>query len=189
VDINENTASHNSAGRVARLGDRAFAAILDLFIPMPLLFTIGTLEAICARAVTDDGSYSLTGGPALLAMTLMFLVWMSYVVVAEYRFDGTPGKHIMGIAARTDDRRPLTLLQALARNLARVVDAIGLYLVGFLFALSSTRSQRIGDRLANTVVFELDKSDRVMGILCGIAVFVVGIFANMLALHLAAART
>jgi uncharacterized RDD family membrane protein YckC len=156
---------------------------------MPLLFTIGTLEAIWIRAVTDDGSYSVTGGPALLSMTLMFLVWMSYAVVAEYRFDGTLGKHIMGIATRTDDRRPITLFQSLVRNVARVVDAIGLYLIGFLVALSSTRSQRIGDRLANTVVFELDKSDRVMGILCGIAVFVVGIFANMLALHLAAART
>jgi hypothetical protein len=76
----------------------------------------------------------------------------------------------------------------MVRNLARVVDAIGLYLVGFLVALNSKKSQRIGDRLANTVVFELEKSDRIMGVLCGIAVFLVGIFANMLAMHLAAGQ-
>jgi uncharacterized RDD family membrane protein YckC len=155
---------------------------------MPLLFLIGRLVAICLNAVDDDGSYSLHGGPALLVITLMFLAWMIYAVVAEFRFDGTLGKQIMGIAARTDDRRPLTLFQALVRNLARIVDAIGLYLVGFLVALSSKQSQRVGDRLANTIVFELEKSDRLMGVLYGIAIFTVGIFANVLAVHLTAGR-
>jgi uncharacterized RDD family membrane protein YckC len=179
--------SVDTVSRVARLGDRAFAAFLDFFIPMPLLGLIGTLEAVHVNAI-DDGSYSLTGAPALLAMVLMFLAWMTYAVVAEFQFDGTIGKHIMGIAARTCDRRSLTLLQALVRNLARVVDAVGLYLVGFLVALDSKSSQRIGDRLANTAVFEREKSDRMVGVLYGIAVFVVGIFANLLAFHLAASQ-
>ena len=188
VDINENVVRYKPAARVARLGDRAIAAFLDTIIPMPFIFFIMTLEAVHIRAVTDDGSYSIVGGPALLAMTLMFLVWMTYAIVAEYRFDGTLGKHIMGVVARTEDRRPITLLQAIIRNLARTVDAIGLYLVGFIVALPSTRSQRIGDRLAKTIVFELDKPDRVYALLLGIAVFVVGIFSNVLTLHLAAGR-
>lgn len=188
VAITNTVSSVNNVSRVARLGDRAVAAFLDAFIPMPLLFTINTLEAIRLRAVDNDGSYSLNGGAALVGITSMFLFWMTYVVVAEFRFDGTIGKQIMGITIRTGDRRPITLLQALVRNLARIVDAIGLYLVGFLVALNSKKSQRIGDRLANTVVFELDKADRMMGVLCGVAVFTVGIFVNMLALHLAAGR-
>jgi uncharacterized RDD family membrane protein YckC len=188
VVIPQTAISANTVSRVARLGDRAVAAFLDFFIPMPLLFTINTLQAIRLHAIDDEGSYSITGGPALLGITLMFVLWMAYAVVAEFQFDGTIGKHIMGIATRTDDRRPLTLPQASVRNLARVVDAIGLYLVGFLVALNSKKSQRIGDRLANTVVFELEKSDRMMGVLCGAAVFSMGIFANMLAMHFAAGQ-
>ena len=158
VDIGETASNHSTVGRVARLGDRAVAAFLDTLIPMPMLFFINTLMAVRLGVVTEDGSYSITGGPALLSMTLMFLVWMTYAAVGEYRFDGTLGKHIMGIAVRTDDRRPITLFQAIVRNLARIVDAIGLYLIGFLVALSSTRSQRIGDRLANTIVVRATKS-------------------------------
>lgn len=150
--VTNSTGGVNNVSRVARLGDRAVAAFLDFFIPTPLLFIFFTLQAIRLHAVDDDGSFSLNGGPALLPMTMMFLAWMAYAVIAEFKFNGTIGKHIMGIATRTDDRRPITLLQAVVRNLARVVDAIGLYLVGFIVALNSKRSQRIGDRLANTVV-------------------------------------
>jgi uncharacterized RDD family membrane protein YckC len=188
VVVPNTTGSENTVSRVARLGDRAIAAFLDFFIPAPLLFTFFTLQAIRLHAVDDGGSFSLTGGPALLPMTMVFSSWMAYAIVAEFKFDGTIGKHIMGIATRTDDRRPITLLQAFVRNIARVVDAIGLYLVGFLVALNSKRSQRIGDRLANTVVFEREKPDRAFPLLLGIAVFVVGLFANTLAIHLAVGR-
>jgi hypothetical protein len=46
VDINETSSHQNPVPRIARLGDRAFAAILDAFIPMPLLFAINTLQAL-----------------------------------------------------------------------------------------------------------------------------------------------
>ena len=164
--------------RIARLGDRAVAAFLDALIPLPLLALPGTLVAIRTNATASDGTYSLSGGPALLAMTMMFSCWMLYAVIAEYQFNGTLGKHIMGIRVRTVDARPITLFQALIRNLARVVDLIGFYLVGFLVAVSSNKSQRVGDRLATTAVFEWDKSERLISALLGAAVFAVGIFID-----------
>lgn len=189
LDVHEISDSHNTAPRIARLGDRAAAAFLDAFIPFPLFFLSGTLEAIRVHAVQDDGSFNLTGGPALLSMTIMVLGWMAYAVIAEYRFGGTIGKHVMGIRVRAIDGRPITLLQSLARNLARFVDIIGFYLVGFFAAISSDKSQRIGDRVANTAVFEVEKSDRVYALLLGIAVFVVGIFLNTLVQYIAARQS
>ena len=188
VDISETSSSQNPAPRIARLGDRAFAAILDAFIPMPLLFAINTLQAMRLGAIGDDGSYSLSGGPALLGMTLMFLCWMTYAIASEYWFGGTLGKRLMGIQARTVDGRPITLLQSTVRNLARCVDAIGLYLVGFAIAIASPQRQRLGDRIAKTTVFELDKTDRVLALLYGILAFFLGILVNQTLLHYAASR-
>ena len=41
---------------------------------------------------------------------------------------------------------------AVVRNLLRLVDGLFFYLVGALFAFSSPRAQRLGDRAAHTVV-------------------------------------
>lgn len=155
---------------------------------MPLLFAINTLVAMHLGAVDDDASYSLNGGPALFGITLMFICWMTYAIVSEYRFEGTLGKRLMGIQARTVDGRPLTLLQATERNLARCADAIGLYLVGFAFAISSQQRQRLGDRIAKTTVFELDKTDRVLALMYSVLVFFLGILINQVLLHYAASH-
>jgi uncharacterized RDD family membrane protein YckC len=186
VDISEASSSHPPAPRIARLGDRAFAAILDAFIPMPLLFAINTLQAMRQGAIDDDGSYNITGAPALLGIALMFLCWMIYVIASEYWLGGILGKRLMGIQARTVDGRPITLLQSFVRNLARCVDAIGLYLVGFALAISSPQRQRLGDRIAKTAVFELDKTDRVLAFMYGVLVFLVGVLVNQALLHFAA---
>jgi uncharacterized RDD family membrane protein YckC len=50
------------------------------------------------------------------------------------------------------DGEEVTFGAAVVRNLLRVVDALFFYLVGFVFALLSTRGQRLGDRAAHTVV-------------------------------------
>lgn len=41
---------------------------------------------------------------------------------------------------------------AVIRNVLRVVDGLFFYLVGALFALTSPRGQRLGDRAAHTLV-------------------------------------
>jgi hypothetical protein len=43
---------------------------------------------------------------------------------------------------------------AALRNLLRIVDSIGLYLVGFLFSTFTLRRQRVGDLVGRTVVMD-----------------------------------
>ena len=50
------------------------------------------------------------------------------------------------------DGEHVTFGAALVRNLVRIVDSLFFYLVGFMFALTSKRGQRLGDRAARTIV-------------------------------------
>jgi uncharacterized RDD family membrane protein YckC len=59
---------------------------------------------------------------------------------------------MVGIRVVGEDGEHVTFGAALVRNLLRLVDALFFYLVGFLFALTSTRDQRLGDRAAHTIV-------------------------------------
>ncbi len=62
---------------------------------------------------------------------VLLALGIGYYVVCEAAAGATLGKRMVGI---------------------RVVDALFFYLVGFLFALTSTRGQRLGDRAAHTIV-------------------------------------
>jgi uncharacterized RDD family membrane protein YckC len=50
----------------------------------------------------------------------------------------------------------LRVSQSLVRNVLRIIDAIGVYLVGFLIAIFSRLKQRLGDHVAKTVVVQKD---------------------------------
>ena len=172
--------------RLARMGDRAVAAILDIFIPFPWLFIPGAVIAKHLGLLEDNGNYDMEGSPAMLAMAIMALLWFTYNVIGETWFGGTPGKKIMGIRVRSGAGNPITLLQSVLRNLMRVIDAIGLYLVGFIIAICSDRRRRLGDIVAATEVFEVASSKRFPALLYGALIFVSGITVGSLVRHILA---
>lgn len=51
-----------------------------------------------------------------------------------------------------EDGEALRFGAAVVRNVLRLVDALFFYLVGFVFAILSTRGQRLGDRAAHAMV-------------------------------------
>jgi uncharacterized RDD family membrane protein YckC len=59
---------------------------------------------------------------------------------------------MVGICVVGEDGERVTFGAAVVRNLLRLVDGLFFYLVGFIFALVSTRGQRLGDRAAHTIV-------------------------------------
>jgi len=58
----------------------------------------------------------------------------------------------VGIRVVDEEGDEIDLAGAVIRNLLRLVDGLFFYLVGALFAFSSPRGQRLGDRAAHTVV-------------------------------------
>lgn len=104
--------------RVANVGERASAFLVDFLLIFVAVFTVSLLLLLVA-AVLDSAAV------AALRLLLVFLIWNFYFVWFEGRRQGaTPGKKIVGL--RVIDRRggPLTAEAVLARNLSRNVELL-----------------------------------------------------------------
>ncbi len=87
-----------------------------------------------------------------------FLIFAGYFILFEWLWNGqTPGKRLLKLRVIREDGRPITLWEAMARNLLRIFDAIPgfvlpVYSIGLISIFLSRRDQRIGDMFAGTVV-------------------------------------
>ncbi len=133
------------------VGRRAVAIILDSFLGVVVFIAAGFLVGSVTGETTDAG-FQLEGGSAVVAMGAVALIGLAYYVLLEAYYGQTLGKRLAGIRVVSEDRSEITLSEAVIRNVLRVVDAIGFYLVGLVFILSSDGRQRLGDRVGNTVV-------------------------------------
>jgi uncharacterized RDD family membrane protein YckC len=146
--------------RMARVGDRAFAMFLDLFVFFPLLY-LSTAAIGIANGTYKNGTADFVGGAMFLPILIDTIIWIAFYVVSEYFFKGSPGKHVMGIKVASKEGGRIGFLQSVVRNLLRLIDAIGFYALGFVVVLCSKQGQRIGDLAAKTLVLEKDDSRRI----------------------------
>ena len=131
---------------------RFVAVLLDAVIVFfPLSIVVGLLS----------GGWYAEHGPGYAnaginvggnAFWLLLALGVGYYIVCEAATGATLGKRMVGIRVVDEDGDRVTLGAAVIRNLLRLVDALFFYLVGFLFALTSSRGQRLGDRAAHTIV-------------------------------------
>jgi membrane protease YdiL (CAAX protease family)/uncharacterized RDD family membrane protein YckC len=85
--------------------------------------------------------------------------WFNYFALSEWRWGQTIGKNATGIEVRSlDGAERLTFGQASVRNLLRVVDFFG---IGEVMIIAGKRKQRLGDKLAKTVVVRRANMKRV----------------------------
>lgn len=132
---------------IASVGDRAIALIFDRVLVASIVLVV--------TAWATDANYKFStalwagaavGGTFVLATFL-------YHFIMEGAFLTTLGKAAMGLHVGVEDGRNRAAAVAL-RNVLRIIDGIGMYLVGFLFATFSLKRQRIGDRVGSTIVVE-----------------------------------
>ena len=110
-----------------------------------------------------DNAIAYTG--SLLAIQLLpaspgrwvvlVLLYLAYFAVFEALWSRTPGKALFGLQVRTVDNQPCTWPGAVIRTVLRLLEVNAFLfgaLPGALAILLSKRKQRLGDRLANTVV-------------------------------------
>lgn len=138
--------------QVARLGDRVIATILDSILLLPLAVFGTFLIALSTGTRAVNGEVELRGLPALSAAFWFGATWILYYWLAEAWFGVTLGKEMMGIQIIGAQLKPPTTSQAFLRNIWRPLDAVGFYLIGLFAAILSKQRQRIGDRIAKTIV-------------------------------------
>jgi len=135
------------------VGIRLVAHLVDVVVVFIFYFAVGSLIAGMVGGATEGG-FELQGGPALLLILITFVVSMAYFIILECKWNGqTLGKKLVGIRVISEAGGAITFQQAAVRNLLRLVDALPfLYLVGIILIWMSDKRQRLGDRVANTVV-------------------------------------
>lgn len=131
---------------------RFVAVLLDAVI---VLFPLGILLGLMTGGgYKVSGEGYTTAGVNIEDRAFLWLVVIAvgYYVVCEAATGATLGKKLVGIRVVGEDGEHVTFGAAIVRNLLRLVDALFFYLVGFVFAVLSTRRQRLGDRAAHTLV-------------------------------------
>lgn len=150
---------------LASIGNRFLAVAIDHFIQYFSIILIAwfflSIAGYTTSDLTDTPDRLFSEAPkwtiAILILVL-FLIFAGYFIVFEWIWNGqTPGKKLLKLRVIRDDGRPLTLWEAIARNLLRIADAIPgfvipIYSVGLIVIFLSGRDQRIGDIFAGTVV-------------------------------------
>ncbi|SHH13474.1 Uncharacterized membrane protein YckC, RDD family [Thermosyntropha lipolytica DSM 11003] len=126
------------------VGLRFIALVIDSFV----FFVLGYVIAFITGNTTADG-YAMEGAPAFL----MFIIGIAYFVLMEGKTGGTLGKLALGLRVRKVDGSPCSITDALVRNILRIIDFLPFfYLLGIILIWTSPRKQRLGDRVARTVV-------------------------------------
>jgi hypothetical protein len=91
---------------------------------------------------------------AAILIFAFFLLTYGYFILFEAIWNGqTPGKRLTHIRVIKDSGQPITAIDAVGRNLLRLVDQMPFgYGIGVLCAWISPQSKRLGDYVAGTVV-------------------------------------
>jgi uncharacterized RDD family membrane protein YckC len=131
---------------LAGLGARGLAWAIDLAV-MGGMILLSTLLVLFMSFVVED----LAMAAHILAI---FLVLWWYSALLEWRWGGqTVGKRIVGIRTLQQSGVRITFLQAVVRNLVRIVDLLpAVYLVGAASAIVDRHGRRLGDFAAGTIV-------------------------------------
>ena len=155
--------------RVAGPFWRLPAYLIDLAIRLAAFASITTVAALAF------GFAGLFGMAFLVMLLLWFVLAWFYGGLFETFWNGqTPGKRVMQLRVIRTDGRPINALQAILRNILRVVDALPAfvrtaelvyptYLLGLVVAACSSRYQRLGDLACGTMVV-IEERARIRGV-------------------------
>lgn len=138
--------------RFARLGDRFIAFVLDTAFLFGL-FAIVDAWAFMRWGSVEGTELQLTTASLLIAITLNATLLFLYGWLLEATWGATLGKAMVGIRV-VGTRQGRSFSACAVRNVLRIVDGLGFYLVGTVVAACSGARQRVGDVYARTAVIE-----------------------------------
>ena len=135
---------------IASLWRRTFGGIIDLICLMIFSCLFIILTSLGSISTNDGFSVALNGWPFVSALVIYFTL----LAMMEYNLGKTPGKYFTKTHVLHENFQPITFAQALLRNVARLIDIMACYLVGFIIILCTQQNQRFGDLIAKTIVVQ-----------------------------------
>jgi uncharacterized RDD family membrane protein YckC len=140
---------------LAGIGSRFIAVAVDTILWVVALVALGFIFAFFLPAIAAFNKISYQWTVAIVIF-LVFLFNWGYFTLFEAFWNGrTPGKKIAKIRVIQQSGRPIGLLESMARNLVRYVDAFpSFYAVGVITMFVTKQHQRLGDLAAGTLVVQ-----------------------------------
>lgn len=148
--------------RLAGLGSRGAAQIIDSLILLALLFSV-SLGLVKLGINFFPFEFETVSGYVLAVMILALssLFWGYFILFEFFTAGRTPGKMLIGIRVIQDNGQSITFLSSVLRNVLRIIDSLPtLYLIGILMIFFHSKHKRIGDLAAGTVIIYEKRSQR-----------------------------
>ena len=121
------------------------------YVGVGLRFLAVLIDSIILAVVAGILSFLFRGAPGLSGF-LTAIIAIGYFIVMEATQGATLGKMALGLRVVKTNGAPITWTDSIIRNLLRIIDSLFFYLVGAILIWTSPLKQRLGDRVANTVV-------------------------------------
>jgi uncharacterized RDD family membrane protein YckC len=108
--------------------------------------------AIAVTAIPGNQS-ALAWGSIAAASLIGIAIWFLYFTLLEGHYGQTIGKMALNIkVVREADGAQIDYGEAAVRTILRIIDGLFDYLIGAIFIWTSDEKQRLGDRVAHTIV-------------------------------------
>jgi uncharacterized RDD family membrane protein YckC len=131
------------------IGSRLVAQIVDGIVLLIVNYVLGA-------AMAGATSFEFYGAQAYPLMGAGFVIFLLYFVILEGMWGATVGKMVMKIKVVQEDGSACGPMPALIRNILRIIDALPFfYIIGLIFISRSDKKQRLGDKIAKTVVVKV----------------------------------
>lgn len=121
------------------LGIRIVAAIIDSIVASIVGGIVGLLIGVLLNSL-------------LVIVLVASIAPLLYFIILEGKYGQTAGKRLLGLIVVHEDGSPCTMSSSAIRNILRVIDVFGSYLLGLVVILLTDRNQRVGDLAGGTVV-------------------------------------
>ncbi len=147
----------------ASLGLRVAAVAVDSFVLLVVFLVVGTIWAyslVMEKGIDPQDTLAVQtllneqvqDVSSLMFYLVLFGSLFIYYLLLEAIFHASIGKLVLGTRVVMADGTRATGLAVVLRNLIRIPEAMFLYVPSGLACLASPRRQRLGDRVARTVV-------------------------------------
>jgi uncharacterized RDD family membrane protein YckC len=137
---------------LASIYERAVATVIDGFILLVVAVGGAILFGDGSSATQSNGAHVATVTLSGRVLLMMLIISVAYYTIFEATSGATPGKRLQGLVVVREDGGPIGWREARLRNVLRIVDGFLFYSVAALAAERSKSRQRIGDRVASTIV-------------------------------------
>jgi len=149
---------------VAGLGSRFLAYLIDVLVIVAIGGAILIVTSFFTILTVGTAPFVGSAVLATAIIAFFFLQWGYFVLWEALRDGRTPGKRALGLRTIGERGVRITLAQSTIRNVFRALDGLpslqvgpGAYFVGVVSHGASSTGQRLGDRVAGTVVVREEK--------------------------------